>query len=208
MKRLLVRPKGVQICWPSYTEVEPDVGLISRCVPGKKENGAIFNHASAWAVLSFLVNDDVEYGVDIYRRMLPIHTSQDIDRYEVEPYVFAEYITSPDHPTEGQASHSWLTGTAVWMLRIGTDFILGLRPELGGLRVDPRIPSEWKEFRFQRRFRGKTVRLHVKNPAGATHGVAELSVNGKTQKSTLLRVEDFEDEVLDLSVVLGGPGRS
>ena len=54
----------------------------------------------------------------------------DIDRYQVEPYVYAEYVTSPDHPTFGQASHSWLTGSSTWMLRDGIDYILGVRPNL------------------------------------------------------------------------------
>jgi cellobiose phosphorylase len=43
---------GMQICWPAYREVEDNIGLISRCVPGKKENGAVFNHASSWFVLA------------------------------------------------------------------------------------------------------------------------------------------------------------
>ena len=78
--------------------------------------------------------------------MIPINSSQNSDRYEVEPYVYAEYVTSPDHPTDGQASHSWLTGTAVWMLRIGLDYILGLKTELKGMRINPRISATWTGF--------------------------------------------------------------
>ena len=122
-KKYLTTPYGMQIVYPSYTEVEDNTGLISRCVPGKKENGAVFNHASSWFVLASIINDDVDFAYETYSKMLPTNSSKNIDRYEVEPYVFAEYITSPDHPTENQASHSWLTGTAVWMLRIGMDYI-------------------------------------------------------------------------------------
>jgi len=203
LKKLLVRPRGVQICWPSFTEVEEDMGLISRCVPGKKENGAIFNHASSWAVLALLLHGDIETAYSIYRSMLPIHSSVPIDRYEVEPYVFAEYVTSPDHPTDGQASHSWLTGTAVWMLRIGIDYILGLRTSLKGMTIDPHIPSAWKEYRIERKFRGKTLEVHVSNPGGKNRGVKSLKINGSDHPGGVIVVEDYKENVLSIEVELG-----
>lgn len=203
MKKYLARPNGLQICWPPFTRVEEDIGLISRCVAGKKENGAIFNHASAWGVLSLLLNGDVETGVDIYTRMLPINSARDLDKYEVEPYVFAEYVTSPDHPTEGQASHSWLTGTAVWMLRIGFDHILGLRPALKGLYIDPHIPSGWKEYAVERNFRGKRICLTVRNPGGKNSGISSVTVNGRPLRGIFLEVEKFPEMVLNVEAVMG-----
>lgn len=107
VKKYLVTYKGVQITFPAFRKVEEDVGLISRCVPGKKENGAIFNYASAWFVLAAIISGKVDLAYDIYMKMNPINSSKNIDRYEVEPYVYAEYVTSPEHHTEGQASHSW-----------------------------------------------------------------------------------------------------
>jgi cellobiose phosphorylase len=203
LKAHLARPKGIQICWPSYTDVEEDVGLISRCVPGKKENGAIFNHASSWAVLALLLNNDIDFACSVYARMLPLNAAQEIDRYEVEPYVFAEYVTSPDHPTEGQASHSWLTGTAVWMLRIGLDYILGLRTTLRGIVIDPHIPSDWKEYSVERRFRGKRIMMRVANPNGKNRGVASVTVNGTRVDGALLDPAQHEGDVLNVEVVMG-----
>ncbi|MBI2419328.1 MAG: glycosyl transferase family 36, partial [Ignavibacteriales bacterium] len=69
VKKYLAKPNGIQICYPSYTEVEANVGLISRCVPGKKENGAIFNHASSWFVLASILNGEVDFAYNIYKRM-------------------------------------------------------------------------------------------------------------------------------------------
>jgi len=203
VKKLLGREKGVQICWPSYTEVEDNVGLISRCVPGKKENGAIFNHASSWFVLASIMNGDAETGYEFYRRMLPMNSAKDIDRYEVEPYVYAEYITSPDHPTDGQASHSWLTGTAVWMFRIGLDYILGFQPTLKGIRISPSIPKGWYEFRAERKFRGKTLKLHVLNPEEKNSGIAKIYVNGNELTNNLIITEEYKSKVLNIEVLLG-----
>ncbi|MFN4111006.1 MAG: GH36-type glycosyl hydrolase domain-containing protein, partial [Ignavibacteria bacterium] len=177
--KYLLRENGVQIVAPAYRKVEENVGLISRCVPGKKENGAIFNHASSWFVLASLLNGNTDLAFDIYMRMNPANSSKRIDRYEVEPYVYAEYVTSPEHETEGQASHSWLTGTAVWMLRIGLDYILGFKTSLHGITIDPHIPSHWKEFKAERKFRGKTIKLHVVNPDGKTNGYSKILINNE-----------------------------
>ncbi|MCK6605392.1 MAG: glycosyl transferase family 36 [Ignavibacteriaceae bacterium] len=192
LKKYLVRPNGVQICWPSYTKVEDNTGLISRCVPGKKENGAIFNHASSWFVLAALTAGDIDTAYNVYSSMLPINSAERIDRYEIEPYVFAEYVTSPDHPTEGQASHSWLTGTAVWMLRIGTDHIVGLKPRFEGMEISPKIPSHWLGLKASRRFRGKMINLEiVRTPSDKPK---KVYVNGKEYPSNLIKIEDFKKE--------------
>ncbi|NUN71388.1 MAG: glycosyl transferase family 36, partial [Bacteroidetes bacterium] len=172
-------PYGIQIVWPSYTEVEDTIGLISRCVPGKKENGAVFNHASSWFILASIMNGDVETAFDIYTKMLPLNSSANIDVYETEPYVFAEYLTSPDHPTENQASHSWLTGTAVWMYRIALDHILGFRTGLKGITFAPNIPARWGSFRAERIFRGIRFIVTVSNPDGVNSSIARILVDGK-----------------------------
>jgi cellobiose phosphorylase len=194
---------GMQIVYPSYIEVEDNTGLISRCVPGKKENGAVFNHASSWFVLASLLNGDVEFAWEVYQKMLPLNSASDRDRYEVEPYVFAEYVTSPDHVTQGQASHSWLTGTAVWMLRIGLDYILGFRPTFTGMIIDPNIPAHWQEFRATRKFRGKTLQLEVKNPKAVNSGATSLIVNDQKIEGNFLDLSKFDQEILSIKLELG-----
>jgi len=202
VKKYLAKGNGIQICYPSYTKVEENVGLISRCVPGKKENGAIFNHASSWFVLASIINGDAELAYDIYSKMLPINSSARIDKYEVEPYVFAEYVTSPDHPTEGQASHSWLTGSAVWMLRIGIDYILGFRTSLKGMVINPNIPAKWKSFTASRMFRGKKINLTVLNPNKKNSGFTSIKVNGREVDSNLIDVTEFADKEIDVEIIL------
>ncbi len=197
VKKHLVKPNGVQICWPSYTEFVENTGLISRCVPGKKENGAIFNHASSWFVLALLMLGDTDEAYKIYKSMLPVNSSKRIDRYEVEPYVFAEYVTSPDHETEGQASHSWLTGTAVWMYRIGLDHILGFRTSIGGIAFRPNIPSHWKNACAVRKFRGKTIKLSIERK-GLDAKV--VFVNGKQIERDFINPADYKAKELLVEV--------
>ena len=198
----LATPFGMQIVAPSFTEIDDTVGLISRCVAGKKENGAVFNHASAWFVLASLLNGDTEFGWEIYRRMMPINSSQatdtKCDRFETEPYVYPEYVTSPDHETQGQASHSWLTGTAVWMLRIGLDYILGFQPTFTGMIIDPKIPSEWSGFTAQRKFRGKVLSLTVINHSD----VKQMTINGQVVESNFIDLALYASDEIAIAVHL------
>lgn len=202
-RKHLATPYGMQIVHPSYTEIEDNTGLISRCVPGKKENGAVFNHASSWFVLASILNGDVDFAYDIYSKMLPANSSKNIDRYEIEPYVFAEYITSPDHITENQASHSWLTGTAVWMLRIGIDYICGFKTSLKGITIEPSIPSTWKSFSAQRNFREKKIKLKVENPSGKNSGIKQIEINGKIAGSNFINPDDYSGRSIEVKIVLG-----
>ena len=196
---------GMQICWPPYREVEDNIGLISRCVPGKKENGAVFNHASSWFVLAGIMNGNVEDAYRIYNKMLPVNSSAavGIDNYETEPYVYSEYVTSREHETEGQASHSWLTGSSVWMYRIGLDWILGLRTSLLGIKVDPNIPKEWDKLEITRKYRGKTLNITIDNSAGVNRGVKKQTINGKEFIGDWIDVEKYDGDELLVEVVMG-----
>ncbi len=197
---------GMQLVWPAYREVEDDVGLISRCVPGKKENGAVFNHASAWFVLAALMHGKTEDALRVYRKMLPVNSSASVtpDRYETEPYVFSEYVTSREHETEGQASHSWLTGTSVWMYRIGLDRILGLRTSLKGITVNPNIPSDWKQLQINRKYQGKLLKVSVHNPNGCNRGVKFMKVNGiVAEPGSWINPKNYSHAVIEVEVVLG-----
>lgn len=183
-------PKGPKILHPPYTKVDQNIGLATRCVPGKKENGAVFNHAASWAILAELILKHAEQAYKYYRQTLPMNPVVEIDRYEVEPYVYAEYVTSPDHPTFGQASHSWLTGSSVWMLRNALDYILGVRPTYEGLLIDPCIPSDWKKYKVIRRFRDAIYELTFENPESGTGKVKTITIDGKTIKGNILPVKN------------------
>ena len=186
--RMLNTPRGPKILTPSYTKVDKGIGLATRCVPGKKENGAIFNHSAAWMILAECLLGNGDRAYEYFRETMPINQAHDPDIYRMEPYVYSEYVTSPDHPTYGEASHSWLTGSGVWMLRDGLDYILGVRPTYDGLILDPCIPSEWDDFKITRKFRGAIYEIQVKNPNHVQHRIACIEVDGEPIEGNLLPI--------------------
>jgi len=182
--RRLGTPFGPKICAPAFREIDPAVGLITRCVAGKKENAAVFLHPTAWAIQAECRLGRGERAFAYYKQLLP--NAIDSDIFQAEPYVYSQYITSDEHPTAGLASHSWQTGTAAWMYRVVVDEMLGVRPSYEGLVVDPVIPKAWKSFRIERVFRGTRYVVEVENPDGRERGVRELWVDGKRQDGTIV----------------------
>jgi hypothetical protein len=85
----------------------------------------------------------------------------DPDRYRVEPYVTPGNADGPDSPHFGRGGWTWYTGSAAWMFRVGTEWILGVRPTYDGLLVRPCVPPDWKGFSMKRTFRGSVYRISV-----------------------------------------------
>jgi len=169
-------PYGPKICAPAFHEIDPKIGLITRCVWGKKENGAVFCHPAAWAIQAECLLGRGDRAFAYFSKLLPGRIPQ--DTFCAEPYVYSQYITSDEHETPGQASHSWQTGTAAWMYRVAYDFILGVRPTYAGLTIDPVVPPSWRTFRVERAFRGARYVIEIENPDEVMSGVRTITVDG------------------------------
>jgi cellobiose phosphorylase len=71
-----------------------------------------------------------------------------------------------------------------------------------GLRIDPCIPTAWDGFRAQRRFRGATIEIEVKNPEKVCRGVRSMTLNGRALEDNLVPVDQLEERNR-VEVVLG-----
>jgi cellobiose phosphorylase len=198
-RRLLGCDYGPKICAPAFREIDPKIGLITRCVRGKKENSAVFCHPAAWLIQAECLLGRGNAAFDYYRTLLPDRVDSDI--FYAEPYVYSQYITSDEHESPGRASHSWQTGTAAWMYRVSFDYILGIRPTYAGLQIDPVIPSAWPGFKAERVFRGTRYLIEVENPGGVESGVQSITVDGRPIAGNVLPVSDAPE--CRVRVVLG-----
>ena len=122
---------------------------------------------------------DGERALDYYLRINPSAREAISDVHRCEPYVYAQMIAGRDAPTHGEAKNSWLTGTAAWNYVAITQWILGIRPEHDGLRIDPCVPAAWNGFTARRRFRGATYEITVRRSETSQSGrVTRLVVDG------------------------------
>jgi len=123
-----------------------------------------------------------------YDQINPAAKNDSIDVFECEPYVYPQNILGDEHPQFGLARNSWLTGTASWAYQAAVQWILGVRPEYAGLRVDPCIPAAWSGFRISRLYRGARYHIEVRNPHGVNKGVASVTFDGRPLPDNLLPV--------------------
>ena len=186
--RLLNTERGLKLFWPGYEGYDPGVGGVTTYPPGTKENGGIFFHANPWAVIAECMRGDCDRAWRYYQQINPAARNDDLDSFEVEPYVYAQNALGDEHPQFGLARNSWLSGTSSWAYQAATQRILGIRPDYAALIVDPRIPGAWKGFQATRRFRGATYRIRVRNPRGGGKGVTSASIDGRPIEVALFAV--------------------
>ena len=181
-------PYGIVLLQPAYEEYYLNLGEISSYPPGYKENAGIFCHNNPWIVCAEAELGHGDRAFQVYRRTCPAYTEDISHIHRTEPYVYSQMIAGKDAPSFGEAKNSWLTGTAAWTFLSITQSILGMQPTLDGLRIEPCVPADWKEFRLHRRFRGAEYNILVKNPKGVQKGVAAMTVDGQSISGNVLPI--------------------
>ena len=175
----LATPHGIVLLQPAYTRYHVELGEITTYPPGYKENAGVFCHTNPWVMIAETRVGHPDDALDYYLRINPSAREAISDVHRCEPYVYAQMIAGRDAPTHGEAKNSWLTGTAAWNFVAVTQWVLGIRPALDGLHLDPCLPGAWTGFTAVRRFRGATYRIDVRKPAGVVATAASLPSTGR-----------------------------
>jgi cellobiose phosphorylase len=193
---------GLKLSTPGYNGYDPRYGGVTTYPPGAKENGGIFLHPNPWAMIAETILGNGDRAYEYYSQINPAAKNEDIDLYEIEPYVYAQNILGDEHPQFGLGRNSWLSGTASWCYQAATQWILGIRAEYDGLRIDPCIPSKWDGFQAKRKYRGVMYHITVTNPKHVCKGVEKVLVNGTQITGSLIRADQGASEI-NVEVTLG-----
>lgn len=189
--KYLLKDYGTLLLQPEFTKVRRDIGYITRYAPGLRENGGVYTHAATWSVWAYALIGEAELAYEAYRRICPPNRSSDIDSYMAEPYVTPGNSDGPISPYYGRGGWSWYTGSAQWLHRVATHWILGVRPTFEGLMIDPSIPKKWDGFKYTRQFRGAIYEIEVDNSSHVNSGILKIVVDGKEIEGNIL--PDFQD---------------
>jgi cellobiose phosphorylase len=182
---------GLMICDPPYIDTDFHVMRAALFNAGLKENASIFTHTQGWAVMAETLLGHGDLAYQYFRAYLPAAYNTCAEVREIEPYVYCQFTHSRYSPRFGASRVPWLSGSAAWSFFAATQYILGLQPQYDGIRIDPCIPSAWKEFKMTRIFRGRKLSVEVKNPSGAQKGVTKLVLNGKLMEGNLIPAEEL-----------------
>lgn len=189
----LATKHGIVLQQPAYSEYYLDLGEISSYPPGYKENAGIFCHNNPWVIIAETRVGNGDAAHDYYSRINPSAREVIGDVHRCEPYVYSQMIAGRDAPSFGEAKNSWLTGTAAWNYYAITQWILGIRPELEGLKIAPVIPQSWKGFQATRKFRGVTYHIDVKRDGPGN--TVSLVVDGKAVEGDTVLASEGQTEI-------------
>jgi cellobiose phosphorylase len=154
--------------------------MVNGLPAGYSENGGVFCQANCWAIMAEALLGRGDQAWQYYKQLLPTNIIKKVgvDRYHAEAYAYCSTLLGVANEKFGWGCVSQVTGTAAWMDVVATQYILGIRPTLKGLLIDPSIPSEWEHYTVERRYRGCKLTIQVYNPDHVQHGVRAISVNG------------------------------
>lgn len=186
LEKYLFTPHGVMLQQPAYTVYDFNLGEITSYPPGVKENAGIFCHPNGWVVIAECNLGRGDKAMQYYKAICPAVREEISEVHRCEPYCYSQMIAGSDSPRFGEAKNSWLTGAASANFLGVSQYLLGIRPDYEGLRIDPCIPADWKEFTIKRKFRGEFYDIKVENPDAVSKGVKEIVVDGKVYKSNLI----------------------
>ncbi len=194
VKEKLATPYGLMLSAPPFVYTSIDVMRAVVFNPGIKENAGIFNHTQGWGVIAETMLGNGDRAYEYCKAALPASYNDKAEIRQSEPYVQAQTTYSTYSPRAGNARTSWLSGAATWAYYSLTQYILGIRPQYEGMMIDPCIPKDWDGFKVTRRFRGKTIRIEVKNPKHLCRGIESLTLNGKKLDGNVILASDLKDD--------------
>lgn len=198
---------GLQINAPGYPTEPGSTDHKANGLPaGYSENGGIFCQANCWAIMAEALLGRGDRAWAYYKQLIPHEVIKRIglDAYRGEAYAYSSTMLGPVNEQFGQACVSQVTGTAAWMDVIATQYILGIRPTMRGLVINPSIPSDWPEYTVERVYRGCKLSIHVTNPHRVQHGIESVSVDGKAISGNILTPDILKGkDSADVTVIMG-----
>ena len=185
---------GVMLMQPPYHAHAFDGALAVIYNAGVKENAGIFSQSQGWIILAEALCGHGNRAFSYYNANSPAEQNDRAEIRKLEPYCYGQFTEGKDSPHFGRSHVHWLTGTASTMMVGAVEGILGVRPDLHGLRLSPSIPAAWDGFTMEKSFRGKKLHITVQNPAHKESGFTSLMLNGAAMPDNYIPADKLAAE--------------
>ena len=192
---------GAVLMDPPYHAHSFDGALAVIYNQGAKENGGIFSQSQGWLILAEALLGHGERAFRYFSENAPSMQNDKAEIRGIEPYCYGQFTEGKASMRPGRSHVHWLTGTASTVMVGCVEGILGLRPDLGGLRLAPAIPASWDHLEIAKDFRGKKLHIVVENPDGRQSGCSHLHVNGTEMPDNYVPEEVLTD-VTEIRLVM------
>ena len=146
---------------------------------GVKENGGVFSQSQGWLILAEALMGRGNRAFTYFCENAPSMQNDRAEIRVIEPYCYGQFTEGKESPHAGRSHVHWLTGTASTVMVGCVEGILGMRPDLHGIKIAPSIPADWKGLEIEKDFRGRKLHITIENPDGKESGFTSMTVNGK-----------------------------
>ena len=185
---------GAILMDPPYHAHAFDGALAVIYNQGTKENSGIFSQSQGWLILAEALRGHGERAFTYFMENAPAAQNDRAEIRRLEPYCYGQFTEGKASEHFGRSHVHWLTGTASTVMVGCVEGILGLRPDLKGLRLAPSIPKDWKHFKIEKVFRNKHLTISVENPNGKEAGCQSLILNGQESNDIYIPEELLQDK--------------
>lgn len=192
----------IKLLDPPFEKGHLEPGYIKAYLPGVRENGGQYTHASCWAIIAEALLGFGDKSLEFYRMINPIEHARTKDassKYKVEPYAIAADIYGTGN-LAGRGGWTWYTGSSSWYYIAGIEYILGLKIEKGYLRIEPCIPKDWKEYLMRYKWKDSIYNIKVINRNQKNTGVEKVLLNGEEVDNNIKL--DGSNKVYNIEVVM------
>lgn len=115
-----------------------------------KRKRGIFSQAQGWLILAEALKGHGGRAFTYFMETAPAAMNDHANVRGMEPYCHGQFTEGAGSPHHGRSHVHWLTGTASTVMVGCVEGILGMRPDLDGLRIAPSIPGNGKKLRLIR----------------------------------------------------------
>jgi len=186
---------GFLMHWPPFDGPDPNIGKFSTLTAAP----AVYVHGNTYKIAADIKMGRGTKAYETFKKILPCRRSNDPRGHKAEPWAVPNSYGNREDP--GESTFGWLTGSAGWLFFTATEWMPGIRPDYDGLRIDPCLPSAWKEMKLRRPYRGAVYNVTIKNPDGVEKGIKKVVVDGKEAGTLIPPHGDGKEHTIE--VVMG-----
>lgn len=185
---------GAILMDPPYHAHAFDGALAVIYNQGTKENAGIFSQSQGWLILAEALCGHGDRAFTYFMENAPAAQNDRAEIRHLEPYCYGQFTEGRASEHFGRSHVHWLTGTASTVMVGCVEGILGIRPDMNGIRIAPSIPRTWDGLVIDKNFRGRHLHIVVKNPQHKECGFTNLTLNGTVLKDNYIPAELLAEE--------------
>lgn len=193
----------IKLLDPPFEKGKLEPGYIKAYLPGVRENGGQYTHASCWVTIAEAMLGFGRKSFELYKMINPVEharTKEMAKKYKVEPYVMPADIYGAGN-LAGRGGWTWYTGSSSWYYKAGIEYILGLKIEKEIMKINPCIPKEWRTYSMRYKWKNTVYNILIENPNSKETGVSKIKINEKEQESNEIKLQENKG-VININIIM------